>query len=273
MHVVITGSTSGLGLAFAIKFLQLGDKVLISSRSSERVTTVLSKLQERFGQDNVYGIACDVSKGPEIENLASKAVELLGTIDFWINNAGTTGSDNVFLVNASNEMLNEIVNTNLLGTLFGCRESLKIMLKQNFGHVVNIAGRGTKGEASEKLSAYASTKRSLDVLSKTLIKETKDSSVCIHLISPGMVMTKLLVKDNTPIRTKKIFNILAEHPTTVAEAMVPKIRKFRRTGQNLSYLSTLKAIFKFSTSFKYKNKFFDSEGNLLVSIDPLDNLA
>ena len=176
------------------------------------------------------------------------------------------------MIDNPDEMLEEIVGANLLGTLLGCREALKIMTSQGFGHIINIAGKGTEGGASKNLVAYASTKRALDVLNKSLIKEIQNQTVGVHLISPGMVMTKLLVQDNTPVSTKKVFNILAEHPTKVANELIPKILSFKGTGKNITLLDNKKAIFRFITSFRYKNKFFDGNGNLLVSIDPLQSI-
>lgn len=270
MNIVITGSTSGLGLAFAIKFLEFGDKVVISSKTPEKVSNVTNQLKKRFGDDCVIGIVCDVSKPADVIQLASRSSEFLGKIDFWINNAGTTFLHGVPLVDNSDAMLEQIVGTNLLGTLLGSREALKIMLKQGSGHLINIAGRGSNGEASENLTAYASTKRGLDVLNKSLIKEIHSSKIGIHLISPGMVMTDLLLKGSTSLRTKKVFNILAEHPTTVAKILVPKIRTLHGTGKKIVLLDRKKAVFRFITAFRFKNKFFDSHGDLLVSIDPMN---
>lgn len=270
MNIVITGSTKGLGLALAISFLEFGDKVVISSRSQDTLSSVLQRLQLNFPKDNVYGIVCDVTKPSDVSNLVESSVKYLGSIDFWINNAGT--GVHVPLVENSDEMLTQIVSTNLLGTLFGCREVLKLYLKQNHGHIVNIAGRGSNGDGAANMVAYTSTKRSLDVLNNSLRKEITSDSICLHLISPGMVMTDLLVQNSLSLRTKKVFNILAEHPTTVAKKLVPKIRKFNKTGQNCDLLTRPKAVLRFLLAFRYKNKFFDDQGNLVVSVNPLDVL-
>ena len=274
MKVVITGATSGLGLAFAIRFLELGDQVVISSRTPQKVTDIVSTLQAKFGFQNVFGVPCDVTKADDVKNLAQESVKLLSEIDLWINNAGTNYKHGLLLIDNSDEMLQQIVETNLLGSLYGCREALKIMTAQNKkkGHIINIAGRGTDGNASPKLVAYASTKRALDVLHKSLLKETKETNVGIHLVSPSMVMTKLLIQDNTELKTKKVFNILAEHPTVVANQLVPKMRALTKTGTKIVLLDKKRAAIRFMTAFRFKNKFFDSQGNLLVSIDQLEAL-
>ncbi len=269
MNILITGSTSGLGLALALKFLELDNTVVISSRNPDKVKDIVQKLNQRFN-DKVFGIPCDVTKPLEVKSLANEAVHLLHKIDFWINNAGTSYKHGLALIDNSDEMLEQIVDTNLLGTLLGCREALKIMIPQGSGHIINIAGKGTEGGSSKNLVAYASTKRALDVLHKSLIKEIKNEKIGVHLISPGMVMTKLLFQDNTPLRTKKVFNILAEHPCIVADKLVPKILSFKGTGKRISLLDNKKAVIRFLTSFRFKNKFFDKKGNLITTIDPLE---
>ena len=179
MNIVITGSTAGLGLAMAIKFLSFGDTVIISSRNPDNVNTAVDRLKTKFGENFVYGIPCNVSKATEVIQLAQESVKILGKIDIWINNAGTSYKHGIPLIDNSDEMLQQIVDTNLLGTLLGCREALKIMTTQQCGHIINIAGRGTDGNASKNLVAYASTKRALDILHKSLILETKQSNVGI----------------------------------------------------------------------------------------------
>lgn len=140
MNVVITGSTKGIGYAMAKEFLHHGDQVIISSRSGDRVSTAVANLKKEMPQAQVWGIPCDVSRWLDVEALARFAKEQLGTLDFWINNAGTDGYQKKPLVEFSVELLQQIVDTNLLGTLFGCRAALTIMIPQGHGHILNFDG-------------------------------------------------------------------------------------------------------------------------------------
>jgi chlorophyll(ide) b reductase len=71
----------------------------------------------------------------------------------------------------------------------------------------------------------------------------------------------LILGDNPDAKTKQFFNILAERPETVADYLVPKIRQVKGTGKKISFLSMLKVMGRFLTAKKYKNRFFDEDGN------------
>lgn len=103
-NVVITGSTRGLGKALAREFLLSGDRVVVASRSPESVQSTLEELNENLkecisiggtrriatlSRAKVVGVACDVCKPDEVRKLANFAVTELGSVDIWINNAGT----------------------------------------------------------------------------------------------------------------------------------------------------------------------------------------
>ena len=259
MNVVITGSTKGIGLALAREFLRHGDQVIISSRSAERVQAAVVELSGEFPGGVAPGLAADVSKGEDMDALAAFAYEQLGSLDVWINNAGTNGFQRQSLAESSPALLETVVLTNLLGTLLACRAALRIMLPQGRGHIFNMEGRGSEGAATPGSIAYGASKQSIPQLTKTLVKETEGSGVGIHRLSPGMVLTDLLLTDATP-EAKRIFNILAERPETVARFLVPGVRAVQGTGRHIRYLSTPKVAWRFATAWRRKNRFFDEQG-------------
>lgn len=266
MYVVITGSTKGIGLALAREFLDHDDHVMISSRSETRVNTIVEELQDQYGE-KVSGNTVDVTKYQTVERLAEKAVDQWGSIDIWINNAGTTTYNNQLLHNQDPEDIATIVNTNLVGAMYGS----KVAIQHQASHIFNMDGLGSNGRVQEGLSAYGSTKRAIPYLSKSLAKETEDMSIGIHTLSPGMVLTDLLVK-NSDKSSRKFFNILAERPSVVAKFLVSEIRKIHgtdTTGEYIKFLTTWKIIWRFLTFWQRSNRFFDDDGNLLVEIDGL----
>ena len=258
MNIVITGSTKGIGLALAKEFLSHGDNVVISSRTEEKVNSIVEKLKGLYPENKVIGIVCDVTKGEELANLARKAKESLGVINIWINNAGTNGPERGDLVNISDEAFREVVETNLLGLLIGSREALKIMIEQGEGHLFNMAGWGSDGRPSPSVAAYGATKASIPQLTKTLVKETKGKGVGIHNLSPGMVLTDLLLT-HADKEAFKIFNILAEKPETVVKKLVPKIRAIKGTGKSIRFLTRRGVMWRFMTARRRKNRFFDED--------------
>lgn len=262
MNIIITGNTKGIGRAVTEEFLQTGDNVLISSRNQERVDQVVSDLKDRFPDSQIFGFICDVGNEENVQKLANFAKEKFGTLDIWINNAGTAGSRRVPIQETTPEEFRAILETNVLGTLNGCKAALSIMLPQEHGHIFNMLGWGSKGRPSPRSAAYGASKAATYQFTQTLGQESKNNGIGIHTLSPGMVLTDLLLR-NADLRAKKIFNILAERPETVAKFLVPRIRNIKGTGKEISYLTKKRAIWRFLTAWKRKNRFFDEEGNLI----------
>ncbi|MHA2366676.1 MAG: SDR family oxidoreductase [Candidatus Hodarchaeales archaeon] len=263
MKVVITGSTKGIGFALAKEFLEQNDEVIISSRSQENLDTSLNVLLSKSKQ--VKGTTCDVSSYEDIQKLALFALDELGSVDIWINNAGTNGGIYDYLPNIPPERIKQVIDTNLTGTIFGCIEALKLMSKQGYGQIFNMEGMGSDGRMHPKLTTYGSSKRSIPYLTSAISKEVhemnelKDKNVGIHTISPGMVLTELLTNHVTS-ENANIFNILAEKPDTVAKKLVPKIRKTSGKSESIRYLSRIGVMKRFLTAKSRKNRFFDEKG-------------
>ncbi|NVM02189.1 MAG: SDR family oxidoreductase [Candidatus Helarchaeota archaeon] len=263
-NVIITGSTKGFGFALARKFLEFKDSVIISSRNKERVENSVSKLKNLFPDGQVLGTTCDVTKLEDVKALGQFAIENLESIDIWINNAGIT-SDYLPLVELTEKNVKSVIETNLLGTLYGCQVALKIMLRQNSGKIFNIEGLGSDKYVIANLLPYITSKAAIPNLTKALKLEIKGTKVQVHNISPGMMVTELVVKNLT--QEPKIINILAETPKTVADYMVPKMRKIKGNGKKIKFLKGWKVAFKFMTAWRYKDRFMDKNGNLLIDLE------
>ena len=265
MHVVITGSTRGIGLALARQFLAAGDNVLISSRSQDRVDSVTQELNKLFS-GHVEGMVADVTKYESVEALAKFAQTKWRSIDIWINNAGAKGGKG-YLQNREPEQIAMVMQTNITGTLFGCRAAINAGVR----HIFNVDGMGSDGKILVGSIIYGTSKRPIPYISKALAKEleAQDLKISIHTISPGMVLTDLLLS-HAELKQKRVFNILAEQPSTVMAYLVPKMRSVAmttKTGKYFKYLTNFRATLRFLTAWRYKNRFFDEEGNLLVELE------
>ncbi|MHA1551791.1 MAG: SDR family oxidoreductase [Candidatus Heimdallarchaeaceae archaeon] len=263
MKIVITGSSKGIGLAFAKEFLKHGDEVVISSRTSSAIDIAVKEIKEKMPNANIFGSVCDVTKTEDIEELIKFSASKLSNIDIWINNAGTNGYMYDKLVNIPDDTIKQIVETNLLGTLYASKKVLLFMEKQGNGQIYNLSGYGANGKASHKLAVYGATKSSMPQLVKTLKTEVNNKKIGVRIISPGMVMTDLLKKNANP-EAIKIFNILAELPEVVAAKLVPKIRKTKGFGKEIRFLSGSGVMWRFMTANKRKNKFYDEDGNIKI---------
>jgi short-subunit dehydrogenase len=268
LNVVITGATKGLGFALAKRFLQSGDRVVICSRSQQSVDTALNEL-EKFGPNRVFGVTCDISNIDDMYNLAKFAREKLGDIDLWINNAGYSGYGRTLLEDMEAEKIKQVVTTNTLGTLYSAKVAIKTLKEQpNGGQIYTyFEGAGSNGWATPYIAAYGTTKYGLAQLNKSLVEETKDTKVGIHRLQPGMIMTEMLhTSAGGNPKAYKVFNILAETADVVADFLVPRLRKTKGTGRCITFMTTVKAIFRFMTAFMRKNRFYDDKGQLKIKL-------
>ncbi|KAJ9538596.1 hypothetical protein OSB04_031329 [Centaurea solstitialis] len=232
-NVVITGSTRGLGKALAREFLLSGDRVVIASRSEKSVDMTIKELEENLQEGmatamsssrknlanaKVVGTSCDVCDPKDVRNLANFAVNELGSIDIWINNAGTNKGFRP-LLEFTDEDIQQIVSTNLVGSILCTREAMRVMSNQHkAGHIFNMDGAGSGGSSTPLTAVYGSTKCGLRQLQSSLFKECRKSKVGVHTASPGMVLTDLLLSGST-IQNKQMFNIICELPETVARTL------------------------------------------------------
>lgn len=226
----------------------MGDKVVICSRSGENVEKVVEEFSQEFGEQRIFGMAVDVRDGQSVEALVAFVKTNLGFVDIWINNAGSNAYTYKPLVETSDEVIMEIVETNTIGVMICCREAIKMMMGQEKGgHIFNMDGAGADGRPTPRFAAYGATKRSLVQLTKSLQAEMKMqgiNNVVIHMLSPGMVTTELLMSGSNTPQAKFFINILAEPADTVAKTLVPRIRA---SSANSNTKSTY---IRFLTGFK-----------------------
>jgi len=138
------------------------------------------------------------------------------------------------------------------------------------GHVFNMEGAGSDGLATPRYTAYGATKAGIGQLCRSLQSESEAAAkqgkgagrVGVHNLSPGMVLTDLLLDGATP-ENKQVFNILCEHPETVAAFLVPRVRTVVARGladQRIRYLTPARALGRFFAAPFRMGKYFDAKG-------------
>ncbi len=262
MKIVITGSSKGIGFSLAKEFAKNGEQLIISSRNKESVDQAVKDIKLLFPKTEVYGTTCDVSLPEDIKNLISFSDDKLSGIDIWINNAGINGTHYGDITTWEDKTLESVIQINVLGTLYGCKEAISYMTKQGYGKIFNLAGMGSNGMASPKMVVYGASKASIPQLTKSLSKELKDTNILINYLSPGIVITDFII-DNVSEEAVPIFNILGEKPDKVAKFLVKKMYKISKSNKNINFSGTAKILWKFMTASFRKNRFFDQEGNLI----------
>ncbi|KAG2718466.1 hypothetical protein I3760_03G221900 [Carya illinoinensis] len=280
-NVVITGSTRGLGKALAREFLLSGDRVVVASRSPESVDVTVKELKDnleefmtkagdssrrKLQQAKVVGIPCNVCAPDDVQKLANFAVHELGSINIWINNAGMNKGFRP-LLQFSDEDIRQIVSTNLVGSLLCTREAMQVMKNQyKGGHIFNMDGAGSGGSSTPLTAVYGSTKCGLRQLQASLLKECKRSKVGVHTASPGMVLTDLLLSGSS-VKNKQMFNIICEHPETVARTLVPRMRVVKGTGKAINYLTPPRILLALVTAWLRRDRWFDAQGRALYAAE------
>lgn len=274
LGVVITGATAGLGLAMALEFLRTGDRVVICGRSEARLDAALRQLRSAVPSGSVHGMVCDVSDPEQAAGFTAFAVAKLGLIHRWINNAGTAGRLRRPLSELDCADIDETCRTNLSGSMMLSAEALKAMLRQPEGnrrplyHLFNMGFSEAGLRSSPTSVAHRASKRAVAIMSELMVEELEasgNSSIGVHELSPGLVLTDLLLRDATAAQ-KRFFNAMAETPETVAAALVPAIRSIEKRDGAVRYQSVFAMLLKLAASrFGYRReRFFDREGRRVI---------
>jgi NAD(P)-dependent dehydrogenase (short-subunit alcohol dehydrogenase family) len=250
--IVITGSTRGIGFGLADAFLGLGCQVVVSGRFQESVQAAVEQLSRRHALDNILGQPCEVADYSQVEELWKAGKDRFGRIDIWINNAGIGHPQANFWEHPLEE-IDAVVETNILGTMYGTRVALKEMLAQGYGALYNMEGLGSDGRIVDGLAVYGSTKSALRYLDRSLEKQLEGMPVIVGSLSPGMVVTEMLTTqyENRPPeeweRAKRIFNILADRVENVTPWMAEQILKNEESGIRIAWLTRSKLLYRFIT--------------------------
>ena len=261
-HIIITGSTRGIGLGLAKAFLSFGCSVTISGRRQESVDKTVSDLGSKHEAERVFGVACDVTVPVQVQALWERSVEQSGKVDIWINNAGTSGERGLVWELPPSEAQIPIT-TNVLGTVYGTQVAMKGMLAQGFGAIYNMEGMGSDGRKHAGLTLYGTSKSAIHYLTESLALEAQQTPVLIGALQPGMVITDMIVNryNNRPEewkRAKKIFNIIADTVENVTPWLADRILTNQKNGAILAYSSTWKLLWRFASQPFYKRNLFES---------------
>ncbi len=248
-HVVITGSSSGIGLGMAREFLKHGNTVTLNGRNKEKLEESLNMLQKEFPSDMVHAVPADITQENELQSLFRTAQEFL-PIDIWINNAGADQKRQPLYELELSEF-DRIIDLNLKAMMKASRLAIRYFIDRGHGSLFNMEGFGANGSMREQLGLYGTTKYALRYFTKSLAKECKQyPNITVGRLSPGMVTTSLLLHDlpADPKEKKqalKIFAILADTVETVTPFLVKKMLRNTKQAPLIAWLTGRKIFLRF----------------------------
>ncbi len=192
---VVTGGTSGIGRAMALGLADAGADVIATGRREQQVHEVAAEVEAR-GRKSLR-IPSDVNDRASLEKLLAGALAAFGKVDILVNCAGIIKRTPT--LDISEEDWNNIIGTNLTGTLRASQIFGRHMIERGYGRIVNIASLNSFVALTE-VAAYAASKAGVAALTRSLAVEWSKKGVNVNAIAPGVFRTDINARllDSTP---------------------------------------------------------------------------
>ncbi len=198
---LITGSSRGVGRAVALAYAREGASVVVNYASNKNAAgEVVAAIKEMGGR--AIAFRADVAKAAEAEALVQNTIEQFGGLDILVNNAGF--SRPAMLLKMSEEQWDQVLDVHLKGTFFCTQFAARHMAQQKRGKIINVTSvagiAGTVGQIN-----YSAAKGGLISFTKSAARELARFSICINVISLGIVATDMTEKIRTDEKLKEIY--------------------------------------------------------------------
>ena len=183
---IVTGGTKGIGRAITEALLREGVSVCVAARHHAEIDKTIKELNQG-DEDRAIGFVCDVRDYDQVKKLIDYTVKELGGLDLLINNAGIGIFQKV--EDTTPEDFRAVLETNVFGVFYCCREAIPQMKRRGGGYIINISSLAGVN-AHPQMAAYNASKFGLNGFSEALMQEVRHDNIKVSYIMPGSVNTE-----------------------------------------------------------------------------------
>jgi NAD(P)-dependent dehydrogenase (short-subunit alcohol dehydrogenase family) len=206
--VLITGGSSGLGEATALKFAREGARVVIAARRVEQSAEVVRRIAAAGGE--AHFVQADISRAADVENLVGETLKKFGRLDCAVNNAGISGPRYTPLADVTEEQWDQVMNVNLKGVWLCMKHEIPAMLAGGRGAIVNIASIYGLKPADSGHVPYGASKHGVIGLTTGAAVDYGQMSIRINAVAPGFTHSEM-VDVHRPRAAESYRKLVARH--------------------------------------------------------------
>ena len=193
-RVVVTGGNSGMGRASVQKFLEQGDKVVFTSRSTKLAEDMLMELHSYTESGHLFFFQCDSSKSEEVQALVAFTEDKIGGCDILVNSAGIFIGGEVHI--ASEEDFDLQMNVNVKGIFLTSKYFLPEMLERKSGCIINVSSVcGIRG--GYNCAGYSASKAAVNNLTRSMALDYMQKGIRVNAVCPSATETKMFMTGTT----------------------------------------------------------------------------
>jgi len=182
---IVTGAGAGIGEVIAARLAAAGARIAVADIDEAAARAVAEKIG-----GGAFALPVDVTSADQVQAAIAKAIEIAGSLEILVNNAGIAGRAAPIWEQNDTDW-HRVMNLNINAVFYLCRAVLPQMRARGYGRIVNIASIAGK-EGNPNMVAYSASKSAVIGLTKSIAKEVATEGICINAVAPAVIRTKLL---------------------------------------------------------------------------------